>query len=250
MNPSVYAAMEHHDQSSWYYRGKRAAIRALLTKQGVRPMRVIDIGCGTGRNSQVFDPVSLGSEYIGIEPVEMSFEATGFGSGRVIRSRMEDVSVEATEGQAELVSLIDVLEHVDEEMALQTVKRLLSSNGRLLITVPAYPALWGKSDKDAHHLRRYTPERLRAALQHHGFEVEAWNYYFFFGFLPLLILSWVQRRSSSQKRGEGEGYFGPVPQSQVVSAYVEFEGRIGRYIHWPWGTGIVCLARFSEVLKT
>ena len=30
MNPSVYAAMEYHDQSSWYYRGKRAAIRALI----------------------------------------------------------------------------------------------------------------------------------------------------------------------------------------------------------------------------
>lgn len=245
MNPSVYAAMEYHDRSSWYYRGKRAAIRALLTKQGVRPTRVIDIGCGTGRNSQVFDPVLSGSEYIGIEPVEMPFETMGFGASQVIRLRMEDVAVETAGGQADLVALIDVLEHVDEEGALQTVKRLLSPDGRLLITVPAYPILWGKSDEDAHHLRRYTFESLQRALQRHGFEIETWNYYFFFGFLPLLILSWFQRRSRPQKRGEGEGYFGPIAQSRVVGTYVEIEGRIGRHIHWPWGTGIVCLARFS-----
>jgi SAM-dependent methyltransferase len=245
MNPSVYAAMEYHDQSSWYYRGKRAAIRALLTKRGVRPARVIDIGCGTGRNSQVFDPASSDSEYIGIEPVEMPFEVRGFEACRVIRSRMEDVAVETAGGQADLVALIDVLEHVDENMALQAVKRLLSPGGRLLITVPAHPVLWGQSDEDAHHLRRYTFERLQAALQRHGLEIEAWNYYFFFAFLPLLALSWFQRRRGSQKRGEGEGYFGPIPQNRMVGMYVEFEGRLGKYVRWPWGTGIVCLARFS-----
>src|SRR5689334_18030732 len=68
MNPAVYHAMEAHDESSWYYRGKRAAIRSILQKCGIRPQKVIDIGCGTGRNSVVFEPRDGSSSYIGIEP--------------------------------------------------------------------------------------------------------------------------------------------------------------------------------------
>lgn len=236
--------MEAHDESSWYYRGKRAAIRAMLQKQGIRPTTVIDIGCGTGRNSAAFDPRGTSSRYIGIEPAHLPFEPRGFGSTHLIRLSAEAVSVEDTNGPADLVALIDVLEHLPEDIAFASVRRLLSPDGNLLLTVPAYPILWGKSDVDAGHLRRYTPKSLEETLKRHGLRLVSWNHYFCFGFLPLLALSWFQRRFVSPAQGEGEGYFGPMPQSSLIGRYVEWEGRMGRYIRWPMGTGIVATARF------
>lgn len=241
--------MEAHDESSWYYQGKRAAIRAMLQKQGIRPEKVIDIGCGTGRNSVAFDPRDASSSYIGIEPAHLSFEPSGFGSSRLVRLAVETVFVEDTNGPADLVALIDVLEHLPEDLALNAVRRLLSPDGNLLITVPAYSFLWGKSDEDAGHLRRYTLKTLKATLNRHGFTVVSWNHYFFFAFFPLLVVSFFQRHFGRGQKGKGEGYFGPLPQNRLLRYYAEREGRLSRYLHWPWGTGIVAMARFSRVFK-
>lgn len=245
MNPAVYDAMAAHDRTSWYYRGKRAAIRALLQKHAIHTTKVVDIGCGTGRNAVVFEPATGPTEYVGIEPAELPFEVPGFATSRIIRQPMEHVSMGDVGDPADLVAMIDVLEHVEEDRGLEIAKRLLKRDGHLLITVPAYPILWSRGDRDAHHLRRYTPQSLKTALQRHGLTMVSWNHYFLFAFLPLLVVALMDRLCPSWAPRKGGGEFGPWPDNGTIGAYVEFEGRLGRTIHWPWGTGIVAIARFS-----
>jgi len=91
------------------------------------------------------------------------------------------------------VILSEILEHVDRDVdGLREVRRVLKPGGLALLTVPHanYPFWWDPINKIleslfgthigrgplagiwAFHVRLYTPERLRAAAQEAGFQVE------------------------------------------------------------------------------
>ena len=85
------------------------------------------------------------------------------------------------------VGIFDVLEHIEDELSFLTIIReLLPTDGKLYITVPAYPFLWSFEDVHAKHYRRYTLKSLSAILHRCGFQVEFETY--FFRFLPIPIL--------------------------------------------------------------
>jgi hypothetical protein len=64
------------------------------------------------------------------------------------------------------VLALDVLEHVPDDGALlcRHVGPAVSSRGRLLVSVPAWPSLYTAHDVGLGHLRRYSPRQLRRAL--------------------------------------------------------------------------------------
>ncbi|MBU0540572.1 class I SAM-dependent methyltransferase [Patescibacteria group bacterium] len=241
MLPQVFEEMASRDSSSWYYTGKRAALVASLKKARIIPSKVVDIGCGTGANIEIFDGISGPDvSYIGIEPRPMIWKAAGRRNARLIMKDFNDVASAELGSSADLVMMIDVLEHIDENSGLRAARRLLADNGSLLITVPAYDCLWGKSDIDSRHLRRYSPHRLNQALERNGFKIIYLNHYFAFAFLPLLILSFFQRRRRS---GDGRGYFGPSGFDWLLVPVVKAEAFLSRWLKLPCGTGLVCVAR-------
>jgi hypothetical protein len=67
------------------------------------------------------------------------------------------------------------LEHIeDEHGALANARRILdASRGRLILLVPAHPALYGPLDEKLGHFRRYTRRALKDALTRAGFRIES-----------------------------------------------------------------------------
>lgn len=75
--------------------------------------------------------------------------------------------------------LMDVLEHVDDDIGLvEAMSRILSGDGRVLITVPAHTFLWSEHDVFLGHYRRYDRERLQDTLIRGGLEVLE-SFYFY-----------------------------------------------------------------------
>ncbi len=65
------------------------------------------------------------------------------------------------------VCLFDVLEHLpDDTQALHECARVLRPGGCLLLSVPAFPALFSGHDRALGHYRRYTRSSLRLLLQY------------------------------------------------------------------------------------
>ena len=79
------------------------------------------------------------------------------------------------DGRYDRVLLLDVMEHVADDLAfLETiVSDLVAADGLVLVSVPAHPRLFGAHDRALRHHRRYSPGGARALLQRAGLTIEA-----------------------------------------------------------------------------
>jgi hypothetical protein len=73
------------------------------------------------------------------------------------------------------ILMLDVIEHVenDAEFVQSTVDDLLTGGGIVVVSVPAYQALFSSYDKMLRHHRRYSPAACRRLLEHSGLGVLA-----------------------------------------------------------------------------
>ena len=82
------------------------------------------------------------------------------------------------DGAYDLVAILDVIEHIDEDVAgLQRAGRKLKPGGRILITVPAFPWMWSAHDVVNHHKRRYTRRTLKALVADAGLKLEMMSWF-------------------------------------------------------------------------
>ena len=73
---------------------------------------------------------------------------------------------------------LNVLEHVEDDIgSLTAVRKLLEPRGRLVLLVPALPALYGSIDRALGHHRRYTRNELIATLERTGFQLAHIEYF-------------------------------------------------------------------------
>lgn len=161
MNAEVMRLHADHERRHWWFMARRRIVTALV-RELVPPSRdrlIADIGCGTGGTV-----VALAREYdcIGIDtsPDAIEIARTAFPECNFLLGDVPDGLGEAV-GRADLFLLMDVLEHVRDDVALFSGLMAAAKPGALaLITVPADPRLWSSHDLAHMHYRRYTPELL------------------------------------------------------------------------------------------
>src|SRR5262249_54945078 len=82
------------------------------------------------------------------------------------------------EGGYDLVTLFDVLEHLDDDSeALGKAKSLLGDGGKLVVTVPAHRFLWSPHDVINQHRRRYRRSELRLRVREAGLRLDRMTYF-------------------------------------------------------------------------
>ena len=73
---------------------------------------------------------------------------------------------------------LNVLEHIpDDQGAVESMADLLAPGGRLVLLVPAIPALYGSLDRGLGHARRYDRRGLRRLLERAGLRLEHLSYF-------------------------------------------------------------------------
>ncbi len=162
MEPQAYREQFETEDEHWWFEGRRAVIWALLRANRIAgPLRLLDAGCGTGRNMIEFG--SLGEA----RGVDFSADAIAFCAQRGITGAVQGTveQLPFDDGSFDLLLATDVIEHLDDDVAaLAELRRVAAPGARLLVTVPAYRWLWGRHDEAHHHKRRYTLTRLRSSL--------------------------------------------------------------------------------------
>jgi SAM-dependent methyltransferase len=170
MDERLMKTMLDVDEHHWWYRGRRRIIRAELERLPLPAgARILDAGCGSGRTLEEL------REYGEVSGIELSPEAAEIARGRgeydVRVGRLEELPWEA--GTFDLISCLDVIEHTpDDRLTLRELRRVCKPGGWLLVTVPAYQALWSLHDEANHHYRRYVRKTLRSAAVQAGWQVQ------------------------------------------------------------------------------
>ena len=177
MERIVYDRMAELDSRHWWYRARREILARVIEQKAKPPAgaRILEIGCGTGHNLEML------GRYGTVDAVEMDEAAREVASarlGRPARMAMLPALDGVERGAYDLVALLDVLEHVDEDRAsLASIAQRLKPGGRILLTVPAHPWMWSAHDEVNHHKRRYTRKGFRSVMAEAGLEVELLSYF-------------------------------------------------------------------------
>ena len=153
----------------WYYRAKSAAVLTLLGR--MRPGSVLDVGAGTG----FFSRQLLRRDHV----TSATCVDPGYGCDRdeTVGGKPLLFRRSVSRPSADLVLLMDVLEHVAEDGALlRSYVRQVECGTRFIVTVPAFSWLWSGHDVFLGHHRRYTLGQIRGVVESSGLVVEGTCY--------------------------------------------------------------------------
>ena len=247
MDELIYDKLYREEDWHWWFRGRRAVVRALLEQAGVPPSpRILDAGCGTGRNM-----VELG-EMGATAGVDASAQAVEYcrrrGLENVRQSSIESLPFE--DSSFDLVLMADVLEHIsDDDGALRELRRVCSPGGVLLITVPAYRWMWSQHDESHHHKRRYTRGELLERVRSSGWSPEVSTYFNSVLLPPIGLVRLLARRGGPRKKSDTA--LTPGPLNGVLEMPMRMEAAlIRRGVRLPAGVSIGAVCRADPGHKT
>jgi len=190
----------------WWWRARNDRVRREVSRLlGTRRnARVLDIGCGDG---VLFPFLSGFGEVEGIEPDPQVISPVCPWRDR-IQVRPFDESFGAARPYA-LILMLDVLEHLEDAPgALRHAAGLLEDGGHLLVTVPAFRALWTHHDELNHHLTRFTKRELASAVRDAGLDILT-SWYLF---------QWLFFAKLAQRLREA--FTGPPPPEEVPASFL------------------------------
>jgi SAM-dependent methyltransferase len=179
------------DQHYWHRHRKSVILQTLRAHCPAQDRPLIELGCGAGTVATF-----LNQEGYRVDYCDIHAEGLRLARQRLPKAVAErqppprffrtDITRRLPEGDYQGYLLLDVLEHLpDDHGVMRAVQeRLLATAGRLaqpavdggiqgfvLLTVPAFPALWSPWDDIEKHKRRYTLASARALCEETGFRV-------------------------------------------------------------------------------
>jgi SAM-dependent methyltransferase len=193
------------DEQHWWARGRRQIIRAELDQLALpSDARILDAGCGSGRTlEELVDYGTVAGLELNPDAAEV---ARGRGCGEVHVGSLEELPLPSD--NFDLITCLDVIEHVpDDGAALRELRRVSKPGGWLLTTVPAYQALWSYHDVANHHYRRYERTTLHAAATDAGWRLERMTSFNTLLFGPAAVVRLAKRRFGRNGAGDEEGRF-------------------------------------------
>jgi SAM-dependent methyltransferase len=155
----------------WYYRAKARVLEKMLPAEFGRT--VMDVGAGSGFFSKHLAYRGLVDRAVCVD--------VGYDGER--RERVGDAEIvftpQARSCDAGVALFMDVLEHVEDDVALlASYRKLLSPQATAIITVPAFAFLWSGHDVFLGHYRRYTLDTLRSTIERAGYRVIRLHYFY------------------------------------------------------------------------
>ncbi|NTW56042.1 MAG: class I SAM-dependent methyltransferase [Chlorobiaceae bacterium] len=188
MDRDVYNRMNELENRHWWFSARRDIISELISRifPHDKEIKILEAGCGSGGNLRMLQ--KFGS----VDAFELdipSCDAAKKKSGIDIRHGVLPDEIPFIDERFDLIALFDVLEHIEADArSLSVLADLLTTDGKILLTVPAFPAFWSRHDEKHHHFRRYTKQSLTDTARKADLKV-IFSCYFNYLLLPFVLAS-------------------------------------------------------------
>jgi SAM-dependent methyltransferase len=199
--------------------------------------RVLEVGAGLGTITEKLAPglellIALEVEAFFVERLQNRFRNVPQVRPHLSGVELADWKALASE-RIESVVLSNVLEHIeDDHQAVRNFHEVLVPGGKLLVLVPALPALFGELDRSVGHYRRYTPSTLREALTRNGFLVESLEW-----MNLMAIPGWYVNGKLLRRRNI------PGLQLRLFDQLMPYLARLESHVRLPVGMSLFAVAR-------
>jgi SAM-dependent methyltransferase len=215
---------------TFWHRARSALVADRIER--VQAEEVVDVGAGAGHLGGWLRENAPHVHYRFQEPLpslSASLSAQ-FGPENEVSEDDDLVS-------ADMITVLDVIEHVEDDVGLlEELRRRARPGAALLVTVPAMPALHSSWDDALGHYRRYRRDDLGDRLSAAGFDVQECSYLF-----PELALPALLRRLRPGAREAAEFPELPVAVDRVAYALLRSTSRTS--VQWPAGSSLLAVAR-------
>ena len=241
MDLATYAVEAQAELAHWWFVGRRRLFAREIDRLRLpQSSPVLDVGSSTGTNLRVLREFGFRK----VEAVDASEEAIRYcrDKGLGVVQQGDVCAMPFPQESFALVLATDVIEHIDDDgQALREIVRILRPGGYALITVPAFPSLWGLQDRVAHHKRRYRLRPLLARIEGAGLVVERSYHFNFLLFGPI----WIARRLIDLFgiKLSSEGEINSPLLNRILSAVFSADIALAPLIHPPFGVSILVMAR-------
>lgn len=240
MEEHLYKKFYEVETSHWWFSVRKLIVADMVHSIASMPpgSKVLDVGCGTGAMlmmfSKEFDAYGTDTSPIAIEYCRKR------GLTNAFCCTLE--SFPHPEMRFELLTMLDVLEHIkDEGAVLRAAHQKLIPGGRILLTVPAYKYLWSIHDDLNHHQRRYVKSQLVDVLQANGFAVDFVSYFNTILF-PSAFVGRIAKKLIKPTHDTTLNI--PVsPINSLLRTIFSFERLLLRKTSLPFGLSLIAVAR-------
>lgn len=239
MDPQAHTIEDQIEENHWWFVGRRVLFARLLKKLPLpADARVLDLGCGTGANLRLLKENTTWQ----VTGLDYSGHALAYCAAKGLPPGVQSDACRLPFADAsfDLLLLTDILEHVDDDLALAEVRRVLKPGGLALVVVPAFMSLWGLQDDVSHHLRRYRLGQLKRLLRGAGLKPQGGFYFNFFLFLPIFLARQVIRVLRLPLKSENEVNSPWV--NRVLTAVFGLDVWLAPWAHAPFGVSALVLA--------
>src|SRR3989344_3575710 len=160
MDLSFYKTYFEAEKNHWWFKVRRNIVLSILKKYNIsKTAKIFDFGCGSG-----YTVSFLQSEGYNAHGSDVSNEAIEYGKSKGIKNllvnRLGD-EIDYPENSFDVILALDVVEHIEDDIRiLNSINKVLKTNGMAIITIPAYQFLHGIQGDVAHDLRRNTMKEI------------------------------------------------------------------------------------------
>ncbi|MCC7541711.1 MAG: class I SAM-dependent methyltransferase [Deltaproteobacteria bacterium] len=223
--------------------------RALGSDDALARARIVDVGCGTGyTETRLPAPFDGGARLaVDLSPIALTLARLQKNPPALLQADAGKLPI--LDASLDVALSLDVLEHLDDDVAgARELARVVRPGGLVVVTVPAFRALWSAHDVALHHRRRYRRTEIVDVLERAGLAVEHATYFntlLFPVVAAMRLAGRVRERIAgpSANGAESDAKLPPRLLNRVLHRVLAAERHVVGRVPMPVGVSILVVAR-------
>lgn len=197
-------------------------------------INVLDVGSG---DAYVIDQLASQFPQLRFHGIDIFYNEELLTKVRSRLSHPNDITLfsdwkdpELVTTKIDLVLFLDVLEHIEDDIAMmKNVSELLPYDFKFIITVPAFQFLFASHDEFLVHYRRYSNKLLKKHIDQAGWQEVQSGYFYSSLVLPRLLIKIKEFFFKPTKEADGISEWTHSPWiTKLVSSVFWFDYKMGK----------------------